>query len=82
MIVILLLLFETPIRKHLLAQLDELKTGKAQFVLKSIGVIVFVVMMYNIYSAYVNFPNQVLLVYRLLQAYLIGNFRSFALIMS
>ncbi|KAI3789484.1 hypothetical protein L2E82_02281 [Cichorium intybus] len=81
MMIILLLLFETPIREPLVAGLGGFKQGKAQLVVKSFGATVFLVMMYNIYtiveirSCSVNAvvsPNRVILAYHILEASLMG----------
>ncbi|KAI3803564.1 hypothetical protein L1987_31720 [Smallanthus sonchifolius] len=80
-ILILLLLFETPFRNPLIVRLDEFKRGRAQLVVKSIGATVFAVVMYNIYSVLdirsrsvdaFNSPNHVIIAYRTLEAYLMG----------
>ncbi|XP_076882961.1 uncharacterized protein LOC143531580 [Bidens hawaiensis] len=80
MIIIILLAFKTPFRNPLVAKLDELKRGKAQLVIKSVGATVFVLLMYNIYSLSlirrrsdpVNSPSDVIVAYHIFEAYLMG----------
>ncbi|KAL7601513.1 hypothetical protein Lser_V15G24981 [Lactuca serriola] len=81
MIIILLLLFKTPLREPLVAGLDGFKQGKAQLAVTSVGATVFVVMMYNIYTVVeirscsadaVDSPNRVILAFRILEASLMG----------
>ncbi|KAJ0697556.1 putative B-cell receptor-associated protein [Helianthus annuus] len=83
MIIIILLLFETPFRNPLVLRLDQFKIGKPQLAVKSFGATLFVAMMYNIYSVFelrrrfvdaVDSSNHILLAYHMFVAYLMGNF--------
>ncbi|KAJ0514562.1 putative B-cell receptor-associated protein [Helianthus annuus] len=83
MIIIILLLFETPFRNPLVLRLDQFKIGKPQLAVKSFGATVFAAMMYNIYSVFelrrrfvdaVDSSNHILLAYHMFVAYLMGNF--------
>ncbi|KAF5787279.1 putative B-cell receptor-associated protein 29/31 [Helianthus annuus] len=81
MIIIILLLFETPFRNPLVLRLDQFKIGKPQLAVKSFGATLFVAMMYNIYSVFelrrrfvdaVDSSNHILLAYHMFVAYLMG----------
>ncbi|KAL8189201.1 hypothetical protein R6Q57_028767 [Mikania cordata] len=75
MMMILLLLFETPFRNPLLVRLDEWKRGRSQLTVKSVLSAVFVVIMYNIYrvcirNRSVDSADHVILAYRMFEAYI------------
>ncbi|KAK1416671.1 hypothetical protein QVD17_25786 [Tagetes erecta] len=76
MIIILLLVLETPIRNHLLARLDELKRSRAQLAVKSIAFVLMIhsvsVIIRNRSLDAVNSPNHVVKLFRLLEASLLG----------
>ncbi|XP_071726053.1 uncharacterized protein [Rutidosis leptorrhynchoides] len=81
MIMILLLLFKTPLRKLLILGLDRAKRGTAPLIVKSVGATVFVIMMYNVYSVteiqrrpadIINPTDQIILAYHMLEASLMG----------
>lgn len=84
-VVILLLLFRTPLRKPLLMLLDRLKQGQGPIVMSTAGAVLFVIMaslLFNIYrirdrseeGGGANQTDQVLHASHLLEASLIGKF--------
>ena len=82
-IIILLLLFKSPLQELLLVRLDELKQTRTQLVVKSVAAAMYLVMMYILYTVLqihsrsvdaVDSPNRAILAYRVLEASLIGNF--------
>lgn len=81
LIIILLLLFKSPLEEPLLVRLDGLKRGRAQFVVKSVAATMFLVMMYILYRVVqihsrsvdaIDSPNHAILAYHVLEATVIG----------
>lgn len=81
LIIIMFLLFKSPLQELLLVGLDEFKRGRAQLVVKSVAATLFLVMMYILYSVVeihirsvdaVDSPNHAILAYHVLEASLIG----------
>ena len=91
MVLILTLVFKTPLRKLVIMGLDKLKRGRGPLMVKTVAMTVFVVFLFSVYSmskirertieaGIVNPTEEVLMAKHMLEASLMGNFFSLILI--